>query len=116
MNFTVAPSKAGRFAVAGLNGLTWISSAIVVGITGYFLNEYPHDQHLIFEMCIVSHMSQNISRQPHLIHPPVRHRPRSLDPLFRPPRLQQLQVLLRTSQLYLLVPMAHRFRLLGPGL
>jgi hypothetical protein len=52
MNFTVAPSKAGRFAVAGLNGLTWISSAIVVGITGYFLNEYPHDQHLIFEMCI----------------------------------------------------------------
>jgi hypothetical protein len=61
MNFTVAPSKAGRFAVAGLNGLTWISSAIVVGITGYFLNEYPHDQHLIFEMCIVSHMSQDIT-------------------------------------------------------
>ena len=46
--------KALRLAVAGCNALTWLSSAIVVGITGYFLNKYPHDQHLIFEMCIVS--------------------------------------------------------------
>ncbi|OAL43931.1 hypothetical protein IQ07DRAFT_592729 [Pyrenochaeta sp. DS3sAY3a] len=45
-------SKVARFAVAGCNGFAWISSAIVVGITGYFLNEYPHDQHLIFEIVI----------------------------------------------------------------
>ncbi|CAO2652292.1 Nn.00g005750.m01.CDS01 [Neocucurbitaria sp. VM-36] len=45
-------TKAARIAVAGCNALTWISSAIVVGITGYFLNKYPHDQHLIFEMVI----------------------------------------------------------------
>jgi len=45
-------SKTALLAVAGCNALTWISSAIVVGITGYFLNKYPHDQHLIFEIVI----------------------------------------------------------------
>lgn len=40
-------------AVVGVsNLLIWISSAIVVGITGYFLNKYPHDQHLTFEIVI----------------------------------------------------------------
>ncbi|KAF2029959.1 hypothetical protein EK21DRAFT_66733 [Setomelanomma holmii] len=52
MKFTVSPTKACRFTVAALNGLVWISSIIVVGITGYFLKKYSHDQHLIFEMCI----------------------------------------------------------------
>ncbi|PSN64549.1 hypothetical protein BS50DRAFT_636708 [Corynespora cassiicola Philippines] len=32
--------------------ITWASSAIVVGITAYFLNDFPHDQHLIFEIVI----------------------------------------------------------------
>ena len=54
MVFNIVPSKVLRLAVAGSNAMTWISSVIVVGITGYFLNDYPHDQHLIFEMCIVS--------------------------------------------------------------
>ncbi|KAF1840344.1 uncharacterized protein K460DRAFT_360033 [Cucurbitaria berberidis CBS 394.84] len=45
-------TKAARIAVAGCNALTWVSSVIVVGITGYFLQKYPHDQHLIFEMII----------------------------------------------------------------
>ncbi|KAF1979559.1 hypothetical protein BU23DRAFT_445850, partial [Bimuria novae-zelandiae CBS 107.79] len=30
------------------------SSIIVVGITGYFLKAYPHEQHFIFEMVISS--------------------------------------------------------------
>lgn len=54
MAITIVPSKTLRLIVAGCNALAWLSSAIVVGITGYFLNEYPHDQHLIFEMVIVS--------------------------------------------------------------
>ncbi|OAK99426.1 might be a transmembrane protein [Phaeosphaeriaceae sp. SRC1lsM3a] len=52
MPFTIFASRALRIAVAGCNLMTWISSIIVVGITGYFLKAYPHDQHLIFEMCI----------------------------------------------------------------
>lgn len=45
--------KSLRLAIAACNFTTWLSSAIIVGITGYFLAHYPHDQHLIFEMCIV---------------------------------------------------------------
>ncbi|KAF2821639.1 hypothetical protein CC86DRAFT_358589 [Ophiobolus disseminans] len=52
MAFKIVPSKALRLTVAGCNAMAWISSIIVVGITGYFLKKYPHDQHLIFEMCI----------------------------------------------------------------
>lgn len=44
--------KAAGIAVAFCNALTWISSIIVAGITGYFLKKYPHDQHLIFEIVI----------------------------------------------------------------
>lgn len=58
---TLFSSKVARFAVAGCNALTWISSVIVVGITGYFLNDYPHDQHLIFEMVIVSEILLYVS-------------------------------------------------------
>ncbi|KAF2267448.1 hypothetical protein CC78DRAFT_541688 [Lojkania enalia] len=46
------PSGASKFILSFAHCLTWISSAIVVGITGYFLNNYDHDQHLIFEMVI----------------------------------------------------------------
>lgn len=45
-------SRTSRSAVGLCNLLTWISSAIVTGITAYFLNKYPHDQHLIFEIVI----------------------------------------------------------------
>ncbi|KAJ4375767.1 hypothetical protein N0V83_001043 [Neocucurbitaria cava] len=41
-----------RYSVAACNALTWISSAIVVGITSHFINDYPHDQHLIYELVI----------------------------------------------------------------
>jgi len=34
--------------------MIWASSAIVVGITGYFLKNYAHDQHLIFQMVIAA--------------------------------------------------------------
>ncbi|KAF2711382.1 hypothetical protein K504DRAFT_427737 [Pleomassaria siparia CBS 279.74] len=34
--------------------LTWASSGIVVGITAYFLNNFPHDQHLTFEIIIAA--------------------------------------------------------------
>jgi hypothetical protein len=34
--------------------LTWISSAIVVGITGYFLDNYAHGTHLIYEITIAA--------------------------------------------------------------
>ncbi|KAF2659515.1 hypothetical protein K491DRAFT_590933 [Lophiostoma macrostomum CBS 122681] len=34
--------------------LTWVSSAIVVGITGYFLNNYAHGTHLIYEVTIAA--------------------------------------------------------------
>jgi len=46
--------KAARLAVGACNALTWLSSAIVVGITGYFLKKYPHDLHLIFEIVIAA--------------------------------------------------------------
>ncbi|KAF2244842.1 hypothetical protein BU26DRAFT_434127 [Trematosphaeria pertusa] len=40
--------------VAGCNLITWLSSAVVVGITGHFLDDFTHDQHLIFEMVIAA--------------------------------------------------------------
>jgi hypothetical protein len=84
MVFNIVPSKALRLTVAGCNAMTWISSVIVVGITGYFLNDYPHDQHLIFEMCIVSFFPQSLNLC--LPTQPVRHCPWSLAPLLRAPR------------------------------
>jgi hypothetical protein len=47
------PAGATKIVLAFSHFMVWISSAIVVGITGYFLNDYAHDQHLIFEMTIV---------------------------------------------------------------
>jgi hypothetical protein len=46
------PANLAKIALSASHFMTWISSAIVVGITGYFLNNYAHDQHLIFEMVI----------------------------------------------------------------
>ncbi|KAF2115361.1 might be a transmembrane protein [Lophiotrema nucula] len=46
------PSGAAKVALAGSHFMVWVSSTIVVGITGYFLNDYAHDSHLIFEMVI----------------------------------------------------------------
>lgn len=43
-----------KFIVAGCNFIVWVSSVIVVGITGKFLNDYDHDQHIIFEMVIAA--------------------------------------------------------------
>lgn len=48
------PTGGVKLVLAASHLMTWISSAIVVGITAYFLNDYPHDQHLIFEIVIVS--------------------------------------------------------------
>lgn len=45
-------SRTSRIAVGLCNFMTWASAAIVTGITGYFLNNYRHDQHLIFQICI----------------------------------------------------------------
>jgi hypothetical protein len=42
--------------------------------------------------------------------------PRTLDSLIRAPCLQHLQVLLRSPQFHLLLPLAHRLCLLRPGL
>ncbi|KAF2640168.1 hypothetical protein P280DRAFT_469872 [Massarina eburnea CBS 473.64] len=36
------------------NFMVWASSGIVVGITAFFLDKYPHDQHLIFELVIAA--------------------------------------------------------------
>jgi hypothetical protein len=39
-------------ALAASHFMVWISSVIVVGITGYFLKNFVHGQHLIYEMVI----------------------------------------------------------------
>jgi len=54
MRNPIAASKNLRFAVAASNALTWISSAIVVGITGYFLNNYQRDLHLTYQIIIAA--------------------------------------------------------------
>lgn len=41
-----------KVVLTSSHALAWISSAIVTGITGYFLNNYGHTQHLIFEIVI----------------------------------------------------------------
>lgn len=48
------PAGAAKLLVGASHLLTWISSVIVVGITGYFLNNYAHDQHLIYEIVIAA--------------------------------------------------------------
>ena len=42
-----------RSLLVTLHFLTWASSAIVVGITAYFLHHFEHGQHLIYEIVIV---------------------------------------------------------------
>ncbi|KAF2000614.1 hypothetical protein P154DRAFT_522502 [Amniculicola lignicola CBS 123094] len=49
LSCSISISKA---VVVGSHFLVWISSAIVAGITAYFLNDFPHDTHLVFEMVI----------------------------------------------------------------
>ncbi|KAH7119099.1 hypothetical protein B0J11DRAFT_536033 [Dendryphion nanum] len=41
-----------KVLLSGSHLLAWLSSAIVTGITAYFLNNYAHDLHLIYEICI----------------------------------------------------------------
>jgi len=50
----IAFSAGTKPIVAASNFMVWASSAIVAGITGYFLNNYAHDQHLIYQVTIVS--------------------------------------------------------------
>jgi len=51
---TTIPSGTARILLAGSHFLTWVSSVIVVGITGYFLKNYAHDEHLIYEIVITA--------------------------------------------------------------
>ncbi|KAF2478281.1 uncharacterized protein BDR25DRAFT_9535 [Lindgomyces ingoldianus] len=48
------PAGTSRLLLACSHFMTWASSAIVVGITGYFLNDFDHNQHLIFWIVIAA--------------------------------------------------------------
>ncbi|KAF2746963.1 hypothetical protein M011DRAFT_72408 [Sporormia fimetaria CBS 119925] len=45
-------NKVVRFLVSASNFVVFASAAIVVGITGYFLKNFTHDHHLIYEIII----------------------------------------------------------------
>lgn len=53
-NASTTPASVPKGLISAFHFMIWASSAIVVGITGYFLKNFPHDQHLIFQMVIVS--------------------------------------------------------------
>ncbi|KAF2734731.1 hypothetical protein EJ04DRAFT_552485 [Polyplosphaeria fusca] len=46
------PSSITKVLLCFCHFMTWASAAIVVGITGYFLNNYTHDRSLIYEIVI----------------------------------------------------------------
>ena len=49
----LAPTVA-KPIIAASHFMTWASSAIVVGITGYFLKNFAHGTHLIYEIVIAA--------------------------------------------------------------
>jgi len=46
------PRSVAKAIVGGSHAMTWISSVIVMGITAYFINKYPHDRSTIYELVI----------------------------------------------------------------
>lgn len=92
--------KIACFAIAGCNATTWISSIIVIDITGYFLRDYPRDQHLTYEMVIVRIESKILTGSHAYSRIVVINRPWPLDPLIRPFRVIEPQVLLCVAQFH----------------
>lgn len=100
-----------KFLVSIFHALAWISSIIVMGITAYYIRNYPNDMHLVYELVIVSPfrlasfipLSKGILT---LTTYPGNHLRSILAPLLHPSLPRLLQTVVPPRQLHLLIPVS----------
>jgi hypothetical protein len=97
-------TKSSRAGLSASHFMIWASSAIVVGITGYFLSKYNHDGHLIYQMVIVCVLLVDIVTLANRIS--VCPHPRPVAPFHVPALHEELPPILHAPEPHLLLPVS----------